>query len=950
MKRNRFFVVGSVVVLLFVSVLAARAVLAEDAGPPSGKGIPPIVLDDNPDCGDAGYGFGFKVNGDDNGIYYLTATYGSLTGGAPSDPGNSITISNSNGTTFDWSATLGIDAVIVKGGNNANLYEYDPEETSDSGLHPPINSNTGQPYGISHIEFCYDYEVVVSKTAETAFTRTYNWTITKAVVPDEHWLFAGGSADSTYGVNVSKTGYTDSGWAVSGTITIHNPTPFDVLVSVSDVVSPAIGATVACPASAIVAGGTLVCTYITSLPDGAARTNTATVSVTTPAYVGGGTATAAVTFGDPTTEVNATINVQDVFDGAPKALGSTSVTHTFTYPRTFTCPTDASLFVDGFYSFTKNNTASIVETGQSANASVEVNCYAPIVSKDAHTSLTRTWNWEISKDVDPDEHWLFAGEDDDSTYTVSVDKTGSTDSDWAVEGAITVYNPHPTAAMTVALSDVITPGDIAAVLDCGGSLEVQPLSSATCGYSADLPNADERDNTATAALNGASFSGAADVEFDDPEITEEDEEITVTDTFMGTTTQLGTATDDHTFPVYDRTFACSDDPDDYTAGAYSYQRQNTAEIVETGQTDSETVTVHCYAPVVSKTADPSYTRTYEWELDKSGDQSNLTLALGQSFLVNYTVTVDVSGTSDDDFGVSGEIKVANLHPSAAMNVTISDSLAGASNLVIDCGGGPGDTSLTVPAGDDSSCDYSAALPDKADRTNYATATLNGIDFTASKAFSFGDPTSEVDECIQVDDDKYGSLGTACADDSPKTLQYSLTVGPYEACGTYEFTNTATFETNDTGATGGDSWTVIADVPCQGCTLTIGYWKNHAGFGPQPDMVSDLLPVWLGAPGGAKSVQVTSAGQAVELLNKSGEASNGINKLYAQLLGAKLNIADGADGSAVSGTISTADAFLANYNAGDWGSLTKAEKKNVINWAATLDSYNNGLTGPGHCTQ
>jgi hypothetical protein len=142
------------------------------------------------------------------------------------------------------------------------------------------------------------------------------------------------------------------------------------------------------------------------------------------------------------------------------------------------------------------------------------------------------------------------------------------------------------------------------------------------------------------------------------------------------------------------------------------------------------------------------------------------------------------------------------------------------------------------------------------------------------------------------------------------------------------------------------------VPCNtGCTLTIGYWKTHAGFtGNNADMVSSRLPLWLGTAGGLKSVQVTAASQAVELLSMSGDASNGINKLYAQLLGAKLSIAAGASPTAVASTIAAADAFLATHNAGDWASLSKTQQKQVLTWATTLDNYNNGVTGPGHCSQ
>ena len=141
----------------------------------------------------------------------------------------------------------------------------------------------------------------------------------------------------------------------------------------------------------------------------------------------------------------------------------------------------------------------------------------------------------------------------------------------------------------------------------------------------------------------------------------------------------------------------------------------------------------------------------------------------------------------------------------------------------------------------------------------------------------------------------------------------------------------------------------------GCTVTIGFWKNHAGFtGHNPDLITSLLPISLGS-GGGKTIVVTTAVQAVALLGFKGsngvfDASNGINKLYSQLLAAKLSIAGGADSSAIAATIAAADAFLATKNSGDWKSLSKSQKQAVLGWMSTLDSYNNGLIGPGHCDQ
>ena len=136
----------------------------------------------------------------------------------------------------------------------------------------------------------------------------------------------------------------------------------------------------------------------------------------------------------------------------------------------------------------------------------------------------------------------------------------------------------------------------------------------------------------------------------------------------------------------------------------------------------------------------------------------------------------------------------------------------------------------------------------------------------------------------------------------------------------------------------------------GCTFTIGYWKNHAGFGPQPDVLTPLLPQYLGTIGGDETLAVTTAKIAYNVLSQNvyGKSDNGITKLYAQLLAAKLNVKAGSDPSAVAGIISQADKFLAGKSYSDWYSLSSKEQDKVFAWHNALDDYNNGLLGPGHC--
>jgi hypothetical protein len=137
---------------------------------------------------------------------------------------------------------------------------------------------------------------------------------------------------------------------------------------------------------------------------------------------------------------------------------------------------------------------------------------------------------------------------------------------------------------------------------------------------------------------------------------------------------------------------------------------------------------------------------------------------------------------------------------------------------------------------------------------------------------------------------------------------------------------------------------------EGCTRTKGFWKNHAGFGPQDDVLTPLLPIWLGDPLGEQSMLVDSAQVAYDILSQDvyGEPSNGITKLYAQLLAAKLNIASGASDDDVADAIDAADEFLTSNSWEDWDALGQEQREMVLGWKDSLDSYNNGIIGPGHC--
>jgi uncharacterized Zn-binding protein involved in type VI secretion len=135
--RFRFQAAGLVLLLAGVMIILASS-------PARGNHVDPVLVRGNPSCANIVSSWdGLKVEPVADGTY----SDGTLT----------VTV-DVRGRVFDWTSNIGVDAVIVKGGPDANLYRYDPpaEETEDTGLHAPTNASSGEFYGLSHISFCYD--------------------------------------------------------------------------------------------------------------------------------------------------------------------------------------------------------------------------------------------------------------------------------------------------------------------------------------------------------------------------------------------------------------------------------------------------------------------------------------------------------------------------------------------------------------------------------------------------------------------------------------------------------------------------------------------------------------------------------------------------------------------------------------------------------------------------
>jgi hypothetical protein len=355
-------------------------------------------------------------------------------------PGNNNFLSLS--VTFENAGTFSADpfpgGVFVADPDNSHAYIWTP--TPDTLLAGSGTATGGTFFNLSHVcPGVMDYEeLTVSKTAVTTFTREHFWDIAKTVDTEfgyEHdgfpkvWLYIDGSGDetATWTVDVTYEGYVDSGWNVSGVITIENTGTLDAVITAVDDVLAGASIEVECfePALMITLAGSSEVEFPYTLPVGATLTctysedgyvegfNEVTVTTERDEYF----ADAEIIWGDPTTEINETVTISDLsdlFGGVELGTVTAPNDAQFTYTQDFAW---ADYGADGCGDFVYENTATIVETGQSASATLLVNvqCYvyetAYAKGDDAICFIPTFAQWGWTNPIEPDEYeWdLWAG-------------------------------------------------------------------------------------------------------------------------------------------------------------------------------------------------------------------------------------------------------------------------------------------------------------------------------------------------------------------------------------------------------------------------------------------------------------------------------------------------------------------------------------------------------------
>jgi hypothetical protein len=472
--------------------------------------------------------------------------------------------------------------------------------------------------------------VIVEKTADVIADKRFTWDVDKT--PDASLtLHIGDQYVHEYTIDVTKETPTLENFRAQGTITITNPDKRDpaVITMMTDVFGTTdITDELTCPFPINADGSvtppyelaknsSIECTYgpVDIGDDFTTATNTATVRLESGGqFEGSADASAADVTIDDTIDETATLS--DDNDGS--VAGQYTDSGSETYQATFACDDDVT------------NTATLTgddsETEWTDTANVKVTCLGLTVTKADSLYLDRQYFWDIDKSADQTEIELSSGQSFTANYTVQVDTTGSTDSNWGDSGVITITNLHPTKAadLTSVVDTVLNGTPIVATVGTCSATTVPAGGSVTCPYTVSLPDATSRTNKATATMQNRKYyfdsttpvdigttpyAGTALYDFSGATVNTIDECITVSDTFSEFGGDVEVCIDD-TLP-YDITYT-----KDFVAADYneceSTDVPNTASFItgDTGGTGDDPWTITIIRDCPSCTLTQGYWKTH----------------------------------------------------------------------------------------------------------------------------------------------------------------------------------------------------------------------------------------------------------------------------------------------------------------------------------------------------
>jgi hypothetical protein len=436
------------------------------------------------------------------------------------------------------------------------------------------------------------------------------------------------------------------------------------------------------------------------------------------------------------------------------------------------------------------------------------------VSKTLEITYEDLIDWTLEKDVTPGLKVGSPGDVLDFDYIVSWTKTESM-VNFRADGEIVFSNASGVDLQVQDYDDVFNGGEVV-ITDCPAlPFVVADGASVTCSYTSDLYD------PPTMPIGG--WLNEVEVEYqewDDGVLlgpvlnrfaeADHDENYTSRGTAAGSEPDIVTIQDvndyvdinyDWSLPgitsadtePYTNDYMCPTVSSLYVNGFYTYDVNNTAEIVETDDEDSETVTIECYVdPLVpTKDAAGTYDRTVEWTLDKTVDDDYHSGNAGELAGSSIWSVVATKSETLDNYKVAGKIWIYN--PAAiAQTFTVGDELDDGTVATVTC------PSATVAAGATMECTYEAFPADDSAVLNTVTVSAPGNpDQTATADVGWTENLIGFDTGT-LSDDRFGYselISASKTKNFPEDFWCSSEQADYTD-GHYQYTETNTAVLND----------------------------------------------------------------------------------------------------------------------------------------------------------
>ncbi|GAB2571906.1 fibronectin type III domain-containing protein [Leucobacter ruminantium] len=350
------------------------------------------------------------------------------------------------------------------------------------------------------------------------------------------------------------------------------------------------------------------------------------------------------------------------------------------------------------------------------------------ISGDA--SLTRTYEWDIEKAATNRDSLAVDPTTGEATveYEVVTTEGGYTDANPQLNGEILVANPSATSTYTFTATVTADGTGLSCSVTDGEDRSIAPGADLTLAYTCTGSPGSDLDRTLTASVVVSDpvsdppldpVTASEDIEY---QLNEVDRTVNVTDeALIDGAPQPVRDFGPYTWSAEGTEHTENYDLDVTVPAGDCLAVTNTAEITETGLSDSESLTACLPLDLtIEKNVFVGLERSYGWSITKELTNPDVQLDADGNASLDYRVTVTEGARTDAVWAMTGTVAVNNPNQYKSVDATVTDT--------VDIGGGAvctfaGGADITLAPGETRTLSYSCTFDSEPAYSGVNTATV-----------------------------------------------------------------------------------------------------------------------------------------------------------------------------------------------------------------------------------